>query len=468
MFGFLFPIKDEGMARTYPLATRSLAALLVLGLAACSSGEDFDAGPSVGSSGASSGAPGDIASEPAAPAPDASPDASPESGESAGDVDAAVGDDAATEAGGATPPEPEGDRTEPSIQAGTLTAGDHDDRLNPEQHRDYANRYLQGAGAATGLPTLDLTRRIEVRVTGAAGAPLSGARVRTAETGLDVPTAADGIAWLHPGIDGLPEPLVLDVSDRFGDVSVRATEPDASGRIDVSLPVQGVAATALDIALVLDTTGSMGDELAWLQAELSSILGRLDPSPELRVALVFYRDDGDAYVVRSHDFTEDVGAAQATIGAEFHDGGGDYPEAMDRALAEALGLGWRADATGVLLLVADAPPHADALRATFDSALAARAAGVHIVPVAASGVADDAQYLMRAMAAVTQSRYLFLTDDSGVGASKPEPDIDCYLVTRLDGLIVRTVQSLATGVRVEPAQEEIIRRVGEYDEGVCG
>ena len=55
--------------------------------------------------------------------------------------------------------------------------------------------------------------------------------------------------------------------------------------------------------------------------------------------------------------------------------------------------------------------------------------------VAASGVADKAEYAMRAMAAATQSRYLFLTDDSGVGNPHAPPAIDCYLVTRLDALV---------------------------------
>jgi len=92
---------------------------------------------------------------------------------------------------------------------------------------------------------------------------------------------------------------------------------------------------------------------------------------------------------------------------------------------------------------------------------------IHIVPVAASGVADEAEYIMRAMAAVTQGRYLFLTDDSGVGNTHAEPTIDCYLVTRLDGLIRRVVQGLLTGERVEPEANEVIREVGNYDNGVC-
>ena len=66
-----------------------------------------------------------------------------------------------------------------------------------------------------------------------------------------------------------------------------------------------------------------------------------------------------------------------------------------------------------MLLVADAPPHDNDVRETWLSALQVRSRGVHIVSLAASGVGDRTEFLMRAMSAVTQARYLFLTDDSG-------------------------------------------------------
>ena len=374
------------------------------------------------------------------------------------------------------PPSPD---PQPAPQPGLLTAGDHDDHLNPDQYDAYADRYLQSAGADADLPAVDLEGRVTIAVVGADGAPFAGARVSVpGGQGGDGPlvstsTSSDGLARLYPDLDALPDEFDVTVTDRLGDVvetlTVRPGELDGSRRLDVSLPATGAPPAALDLALVIDTTGSMSDELEYLKAELSSIVGRIaDASPgiDVRVGIVVYRDDGDAYVVRAAGFA-DVGAAQGSLAAERADGGGDYPEAMDRAMRAMLGLGWRDDAVRIALLVADAPPHADRMHATFDAALEARSDMIHVVPVAASGVADEAQYLMRAMAAVTQARYLFLTDDSGIGLPHDEPDIACYLVTRLDGLIVRTVRSLAEGARVEPSEDEVVRRVGEYDGGRC-
>jgi hypothetical protein len=74
---------------------------------------------------------------------------------------------------------------------------------------------------------------------------------------------------------------------------------------------------------------------------------------------------------------------------------------------------------------------------------------------------------MRAMAAATQSRYTFLTDDSGIGNPHAPPAIDCYLVTRLDALLRRVIDSQLSGRRIEPSDQEVIRNVGQYDKGRC-
>jgi hypothetical protein len=140
---------------------------------------------------------------------------------------------------------------------------------------------------------------------------------------------------------------------------------------------------------------------------------------------------------------------------------------MDQAMARAVALDWRPNAVRSLLLVADAPPHDENVGATWAAAEAARAARIQIVPVAASGVGDTAEYVMRAMAAATQSRYLFLTDDSGIGNAHAEPAIDCYLVTRLDRLVRRVLDGQISGRRIEPRAGEVIRSVGDYEEGRC-
>ncbi|QIL21409.1 vWA domain-containing protein [Thermomonas sp. HDW16] len=360
-------------------------------------------------------------------------------------------------------------------QSGTLTAGDYDDLLNPRQYARYAEHYLQ-EHAQTGLPFVDTRTPVKIRVTGRDGQPVAFADVATIDNRgntLRLPTAANGTAVFFPSLDELPERLQFSV-DAKGSPSVQRTVDLArlgSDRtLTVELPIAGHAPAALDLLLAIDTTGSMGDELRYLQAELDSIIAslrRIRTGTDIRVGLVVYRDQGDEYVTRTVAFTRDLADLRRQLGEQRADGGGDYPEAVDRAFADANRFDWRKDATKVMLHVADAPPHDELADEAWEQARALRARGVHIVPVAASGVADEAQYLMRSMAALTQSRYIFLTDDSGVGLPHAEPDVPCYIVTRLDGLIERVVASLLTGHRVEPQADAVLRHTGDYDRGVC-
>jgi hypothetical protein len=367
------------------------------------------------------------------------------------------------------------DEARQHAQSGTLTAGDYDDLLNPGQYARYAERYLQDR-AQTGLPFVDTRTALKVRVVGKDGQPVAFANVSAIDSrghALRLPTAANGMAVFFPALDKLPQRLQLQV-EASGMPGIAHTVDlrrlGGDNTITVDLPVAGRAPQALDLLLAIDTTGSMSDELSYLQVELDSIvtsLRRIRPGTDIRVGLVVYRDDGDEYVTRRFEFTGDLASLRQQLGAQHASGGGDYPEAVDRAFADAGRFDWREDATKVMLHVADAPPHAERAGDAWEQAMSLRTRGVHIVPVAASGVADDAQYLMRSMAALTQSRYLFLTDDSGVGLPHAEPDVPCYVVTRLDGLIERVVASLLVGRRVEPQPDEILRRTGDYDRGVC-
>jgi hypothetical protein len=92
---------------------------------------------------------------------------------------------------------------------------------------------------------------------------------------------------------------------------------------------------------------------------------------------------------------------------------------------------------------------------------------VQIFGLGASGVAAESEYLMRQAAVQTNGRYLFLTDDSGVGYGHAEPTISCYRVTKLSSLMVRVLRSELSGHRVEAPDSAVIRNVGSYQAGVC-
>lgn len=341
----------------------------------------------------------------------------------------------------------------------------------------WVSTYLQDRRDYPVRP-LDVAQAVTLRVSDAQGRPLPFAWLavdRGQQSDLVLSTGADGEAVIFPNHDGLGD--VVQVTARPPDGAGRSTtlafRPSVLSRdrtVELSLDVRAERPRQLDLALVIDTTGSMGDELRYLQTELRSIvdwLSRELPGVDVQVGLIVYRDRGDEYVSRVFPLTGDISALQADLAAQSASGGGDYPEAMHIAMGQAYDLDWRQDAVRVAMLVADAPPHPEDVAATWAAAERAREGRIHIVPVAASGVADDAEYLMRGMAALTQSRYLFLTDDSGVGLPHDTPEVKCYQVTRLDGLVRRVLAGLVRGERVEADPQEVIRTVGHYDDGVC-
>jgi hypothetical protein len=368
---------------------------------------------------------------------------------------------------------------ETPIDPGTLTSGRYDDHLNPHLYQHYASDYLQRRGQWIDIPRLDFNHRIQVEVKDTSGAALADATIEVRDINggstITLSTPANGVTSLYSLLDNLPEIFDLRVTAADGtsqEQQIDRQQAENAGRILATLPTTDTSAeptqTPVDLMFVVDTTGSMGDELGFLQTELSDIFNSLTlQQNDIRIGFVFYRDQGDIYTVRSHPFSNDYNQIQSTLDQESANGGGDYPEAMDQALWAAVNANWNTDSRKVLFLIADAPPHSDRMRSTWDAAQQARLKNIHIVPVAASGVAEDAEYIMRSTAALTNGRHLFLTDDSGLGRPHNEPDVECYVVTSLRLAMIDTLDSLITGTRVEPSANEIIRQVGNYDNGVC-
>jgi Mg-chelatase subunit ChlD len=377
------------------------------------------------------------------------------------------------------PPPPVDDerpRRQNSVQSGQLTAGEHDDLLNPALYARYVSQFM-ASETVSGIPRLDTSKVLSVIVQDDAGAPVPFATVtlRCSDGNtLSLTTMADGRAVFFPDLDRLGESVSMTATSARGNGSparnINIADVRAAQEVRTRISAQSQRVTKFDLALVIDATGSMGDEIAFLKAELADIvqtLARRHRGLDIRVAMVVYRDQGDEFVTRTFEFTSDMSAVQRNLMNQQAGGGGDTPEAMEVAMSRAVSLNWRNDAVKSMLLVADAPPHSGDVPLTWTATEVARAKRIQIVPVAASGVDDAAQYIMRAMAAATQSRYAFLTDDSGIGNAHAEPSVDCYHVTKLDSLVRRILDAQISGRRIEPENREIIRTVGDYDNGKC-
>jgi hypothetical protein len=120
----------------------------------------------------------------------------------------------------------------------------------------------------------------------------------------------------------------------------------------------------VEVAFVLDTTGSMGGLIDGAKRRIWSIARRIgegQPRPDLAIALVGYRDRGDEYVTRVHDLTGDVDLVYQNLMSFQAGGGGDGPEHVSAALHDAVHrVSWSSGpALRMIFLVGDAPPHVD-------------------------------------------------------------------------------------------------------------
>ena len=172
----------------------------------------------------------------------------------------------------------------------------------------------------------------------------------------------------------------------------------------------------LDVAICLDSTGSMGDEISVVKEKLRALVGRIadaNPRPDVRFGLVTYRDRGEGYVVKNWDFTRDVAATQKAIDSIEADGGGDTPESVNQALHVAISeLKWDLNpgVEKLLFLIGDAPPHF--YPDDYDwkrEIVAAQTRRISINAIGCSGIDDnEGTAIWRELATRTEGRFDYL------------------------------------------------------------
>ncbi len=350
----------------------------------------------------------------------------------------------ATEAADATTDPADEVRHESEQQQTRLTGGSIDDNERFDDYLAYRTDFFR-----LGVPVRDInpSGRIVVTVTGVGGLPAVGAEVlvTAGQRGVGLRTTADGTVRFHPQAYELGDgPFTVSA----GGASTTA-ERGETVALKTSLPTLAGETVALDVLFLLDSTGSMDDEIYQLKITIDEVAHRIHQLPgdvDVRLGMTLYRDEGDEFLTRTFNFTPDIGDFSEALSTVVALDGGDYPEALDEALADALSKpSWRsaADTVQLVFLVADAPPQV--LRQVpvpyTDSMRDAARRGIKIFPVSSSGTDDQAEFVFRQLAQFTGARYVFLTYGAGGRATGATTDIDQrdYEELSLDDLIVRLV-----------------------------
>ena len=339
-------------------------------------------------------------------------------------------------------------------EAGVLTAAEWNDLANWEFWTNVMNN--QEWNSSFEMWKMDTSSRIAIRVKDSEGNPVVNLPVALYQDKSCLWTARTSVkgeanCWfgLFPEDIESAENLTLKIGQEMQvGQPVFSTGKEEEPVVWNEYVVSATAPKAkADIAFVVDATGSMGDEIAFLKEDLLSILTSVQQSQagvEIRTGAVFYRDEGDQYVTRYKDFTTNFSNTMNYIREQDASGGGDLPEAVHTALETTLQkLSWNLDARSRLaFLILDAPAHYNhqgVVESLHQSLKAFAEQGIRIIPVLASTADKTTEFMCRYFAIVTDGTYVFLTDDSGVGESHLTPTVGQYTVEKLNDLLVRLI-----------------------------
>ncbi len=227
----------------------------------------------------------------------------------------------------------------------------------------------------------------------------------------------------------------------------------------------------IDVVFVIDSTGSMADEIRTVQTHLTKIIKEVEngqPRPYLRVGLVTYRDhelEESGYLYRKFDLTDNTNKIMNFIWEIEASGGGDLPEAVADGLDVAINqMDWGytvynqnqaisyPETKRIIFLIGDAAPHGEG---STDRSYAqgcpdghshkqniedARNKGIVIYTASGSGIDSVGVNIFRQIASLTGGSYTQL--------SYMRQDVEQYY--RDEGFAEEQVKTYATEAKKSP------------------
>jgi Mg-chelatase subunit ChlD len=229
--------------------------------------------------------------------------------------------------------------------------------------------------------------------------------------------------------------------------------PDGVVALQLSSARALAAKRTIDVGFILDTTGSMSEEIAAVKATIQKVAASLDHGNiKVRIGMVAYKDRGDEYITRVYPLTTDLEGFERAVADIRADGGGDTPESVNEGVHVAVSrLDWQKDAVGrYAFLIGDAPPHLDYAQ-DFDYAADMRDAahrGIQIFTIAASGMDDLGQVVWRQIAQYTDAANMFVlrggAGPQSTGAGDPKSSCGgtqtSYASGNLDAIILGKIE----------------------------
>jgi von Willebrand factor type A domain len=223
--------------------------------------------------------------------------------------------------------------------------------------------------------------------------------------------------------------------------SLSLTSVDEVATVRLAQVPEAPLERTLDLAFVLDVTGSMSAEIEAMKATIDAVSTEIVTTGVARVrfALVAYRDYGDAPPFELVDFTADLAAFRAYVAGLTALGGGDTPEALNQAMDWSTRLDWDPEASArMAFVIGDAPPHPDELHSAAQAAAVLACGGVKVFTVATTGQDPAGRFIFRQMSQLSYATHLFLLR-GGADPQSPCADYE-FRTDELDNLVLTRVK----------------------------
>lgn len=329
-------------------------------------------------------------------------------------------------------------------QAGQLTSS----ALFDNDHYDYWKKLISSTDNEKGIYdnyesrfSFNTKNRIKITLKNASGV----------EVTIDEQTArtdVNGVAYIYPTVTKEE----YDLKIKYVNINNETIElsKQINGDFEMSIDDAKPRENVIELMLIIDTTGSMGDELEYLKSELAYVIEEIKKNNNdisIYIALLFYRDQNDAYITKYVEFTDDVNLTIAELKKQGANEGGDFEEAVQIAFNEALQKNWTSkNSTKIILHVADAPAHDQDIQQWNDCVLKASSMGIQIITIASSGIDRKTEYFFRAQSMITNGVYTYLTNHSGIGYDHLTPiREDEEIVEYLNLMLIRLINGIHTG-----------------------
>ncbi len=294
-------------------------------------------------------------------------------------------------------------------------AGEHDDNEEFQYYMDFLTTKYPSEAEQVDL-IKQFSRRVIVAVVDQNDLPLWNAELKYETQKILTYQDGEGILYIDSVDPQSQQQEDSQITIKYQGISTNISiNAGLYDRIEVKLPTQrtGWDQIDLDIVFVMDTTGSMGDEISMLQDTLVSIYSRIMKLPvsniNLRFGMVLYKDQGDKYLTQVFKLTEDLEKFQNFLFTVTAGGGGDFPEDLWSGMEQTTKLNWKKNSIRLAFVVTDAPARYGETKRMVKVIQDCARERIKVFTIGASGLDVTGEGHLRMLSQATKGRFIFLT-----------------------------------------------------------